>query len=760
MEELLDRLQSVLGVSYTFERELGGGAMARVFLAEESALERRVVVKVLPPELAVGVDAARFRREIQVAASLTHPHIVPLLSAGEADGLPYYTMPFLEGESLRNRLTREGRLPIVDAVHMAQEVAEALDYAHRSGIVHRDIKPENILLHDGHALVADFGIARAVTRATTTLTLTQVGLALGTPLYMSPEQALGEGNVDGRTDVYSLGCVLYEMVAGGPPYEGATPQAIIVKHCTAAVPSIPDLPSWLREVIETALAKEPAGRFQTAGELGLALARTEENSIRLARTFGAAPPRERSVAVLPFENLSPDPDSDYFSDGMTEDVIARLTKVSALRVIARTSVMRYRRSTLPVREIARELGVATIVKGSVRRAGDRLRIVTQLLDAATDEHLWAETFDRNLIDVFAIQSEIAGEIAKALEATLTPAERMRLERRPTNDLDAYSLYLLGRYHYHRVTGPDLKRGIEYLEGAVRRDRLFAEAHALLAQANCYLGQGYWGHRPADYLPRARRAATQALAADPGLAEARAACGMISFWQDFDWDAAEREFRQAIALDPNNTLSLLQYAVALAARLDFSQAIPIIERACSLDPVSVNLCHNFAFLLRFARRYDRARAQIERGLSLDPAHAGAYWVLGLLELDLGRFAEAITALETGVRLAGGSSLHEMTLASAYATAGRSADARRVLAELETREAAGEYLWPVGMAMAFAQLGELDRGIALIAQAVDERAGWVWIGMEPRLDPLRGDPRFDVLLERVGLKQCTPHDARSQ
>lgn len=748
MTELRDRLQSTLGSRYTIERELEGGGMSRVFVALETDLRRRVVVKLLRPELAASVDAERFRREILLAASLTHPHIVPLLSAGEAKGAPYYTMPFIEGETLRSRLLRGGPPSLEDAVRLAREVADALDYAHQRDIIHRDIKPANILLHAGHALVADFGIARAVRQASLGLTLTEAGLALGTPAYMSPEQALGESDVDGRSDVYSLGCVLYEMLTGKPPFDGATPQALIVKHCTAPVPSITGAPQHVVAVVTQALAKEPGDRFATAAELARALEHSAGPASVVAPASQSAT-REKSVAVLPFENLSPDVDSEYFSDGMTEDVIARLSRVATLKVISRTSVMRYRETTKPLREVAGELGVATVVEGSVRRAGDRLRIVAQLVDARTDEHLWAETFDRNLTDIFAIQSEIAEEIAKALAATFTPSERVQLARKPTDDLEAYRLYLLARHHYNRVTGADLTTCIDYLRDALQRDPQFAEAHALLAMASCYLGQGYWGHRPAEYLSTGRRAATRALELNTGSSEAHAAFGMVTWWLDFDWVRGERELQQAVALEPSAALPHLQYAVALSSRLRYAEAMRLMDRACSLDPVSVNLYHNSAFLLRFARQYDRARRQIERGMQLEPNHPGGYWVLALLELDLGRFEQAIAAAEMGVRLTDAASLSQLALATTYASAGRDSDARRLVAELGERERAGEYLWPVGLAMVFAQLGDVERGLARLAQAVEERAGWVWMSMEPTLDPLRKDPRFHALCVRVGL-----------
>lgn len=749
--DLREQLQAALSEAYRLDRELGGGGMGRVFLAEETALGRAVALKVLPPERTAGVDLQRFQREMRLAAQLSHPHIVPILQSGQVSGILYYTMPFIPGQSLRERLRQENRLALEEAIRVARDVADALDYAHRASIVHRDIKPENILLHDGHALVTDFGISRAIRNATAESTLTETGLALGTPTYMSPEQATADGDVDGRSDIYSLGCVAYEMLCGEPPFVGPTAQAILVKRFTEPAPSVRRLretiPEYVDDAIRRAMAQSPSDRFASATEFARALSAVPSKARHMS---SARPAGERqAVAVLPFENLSADVENEYFSDGMTEDVIARLSRIRGLKVISRTSVMRYKRTTTPLSEIARDLGVESVVVGSVRRAGNRLRIVAQLIDARTEQHLWAEKFDRELADVFAIQNEIAEEIASVLRSTLSPVERAYLEHRPTSDLEAYNLYLLGRYHYHRLTGPDFTRSVEYLEAAVRRDPDFADALALLSQACIYLGQGYWGCAPAPYLAAARRAAERAIELDPALGEAHAALGMVKWWVDFDWPGAEHDMREAIELDPNSALSHLQYAVALVTSMRAEDAIPIIERGCSLDPASINLHHNAAFVLRAAQQYDRARSHIERCLQLDVSNPAAYWALGFLELGLGRFNEGLDAFEAGARLSSGATLFQMGLATGYACAGRPAEARRLLAALDTRARGGEYLWPVGLAIVHAQLGEIDVGLARLSQAIEERAGWVFLGFEPLLDPLRADRRYDTLLRRVGL-----------
>ena len=526
--ELREQLQATLGRGYTLERELPGGGMSRVFVAEERALGRRVVVKILPPEMARDVSLERFHREIHLAAGLLHPHIIPLLSAGDADGLPYYTMPFIVGESLRLRLAREGRLGLEDAVRLTREVATALDYAHRQGIVHRDIKPENILLHDGHALVTDFGIARAISRSMPVSTLTTVGVTLGTPLYMSPEQGDPDREIDGRSDIYSLGCVLYEMLVGDPPFRGRTGAAIVVRHLRDPVPRPsalrPDVPETLDDVVARTLAKEPANRFASGGDLARALDQAVPAGRPTVTSFVRSPEAaeagwtsssiaadsRRFVAVLPFENMSADPENEYFSDGVHEEIIAQLSKIRGLKVISRSSVMRYKKSQQPAREIGNALGVSHLLAGSVRRAGHRVRISAQLTDSDTDETVWADTYDRQMDDIFAIQSEVAEQIAARMETRVTTGERSRLNRKPTDDVEAYNLYLLGRHHYNKVTPADFTKALEYYRAAVARDPSFARAYAALADAQFYAGAGYWGVRPHDTYPEAYAAAKKAL----------------------------------------------------------------------------------------------------------------------------------------------------------------------------------------------------------------------------------------------------------
>jgi len=439
----LEQLGTALAGRYSVERELGRGGMATVYLADDLRHQRKVAIKVLRPELGSVLGPERFTREIRMAAGLTHPHILPLHDSGEAGGLLFYVMPYVRGESLRQRLSRQKQLPTEEAAAIVRQVAAALDHAHGHGLVHRDIKPENILLHEGEAMVTDFGIALAAGGAAGER-LTATGLMVGTPEYMSPEQAAGERTLDPRSDIYSLGCVLYEMLAGEPPYTGPTAQAVIAKRFIDPVPRVrrlrPAVPAAVEEAVMRALARVPADRFASAGALAEALTGPASDTAR-------AP----SVAVLPFRNLSTDPENEYFADGITEDVIAQLSKVRALKVISSGSVMRFKNREQSLQEIGAALDVSTLLEGSVRRAGSRVRIVAELIDAETNRQLWAETYDRELTDIFAIQSDVALQITGRLEAELSPEERSRIRQAPTDDIQAYQSYLLGKHCVSRWT---------------------------------------------------------------------------------------------------------------------------------------------------------------------------------------------------------------------------------------------------------------------------------------------------------------------
>ena len=732
---------------YRIQREIGRGGMAVVYLAEDLRHKRSVAIKLVHPELAQAVGKERFLREIEIAAQLAHPHIVPLFDSGEIDGRLFYVMPFLDGESLRQRLDRERQLPIADAIEIARKVASALEYAHARNVVHRDIKPENILLYEGEALVTDFGIARAVSAAQSAR-ITGTGLVVGTPEYMSPEQALDEG-ADARSDQYSLACVLFEMLAGEPPYSGATPYSILSKRLMDPVPSVRRLrstvPLAVDRAIARALCKTPVDRFPSVGAFSaeFALAAGTPSS-----GTAAAPerPRRASIAVLPFRNLSPDPENEYFADGITEDVIAHLSKIRDLTVISRSSVMQFKQRTTSVREISATLGAATLLDGSVRRAGDRVRIVAQLVDGDSDRQMWAETYDRRLDDIFAIQTDVALQIASALRAELSADERDRVERKPTDDLQAYQLFVQGRQWHIRYTEETLHRAIEFFQRALDRDPSFALPAAELAM--CYLELAEGGTAPPDEAyARATEMAALALRLDPDSSEAHGTMAYLLMVRDFAWRDAEREFQQALALGPSNADACDLYGRLCAAQGRFDEAIEKAERAQQLDPLAHRV--DVATALLRGGRYVEAVERSRAALDVDPTSARARATLGWAELLAGQCAEGVADLEQAVALSPGNAQWLAQLGAGLAACGQEARARSILRDLEER-AKTSFVSPYHLAYVHTRLGEHDRAIDLLTDAKRTRTGPTFgIGGSFLFAPLREHPRFQALLREMGL-----------
>ena len=731
-------LAAALSGRYAIEREIGSGGMATVYLAHDVRHDRHVALKVLRPEIGAALGGDRFLAEIRVTAKLQHPHVVPLFESGEVAGLLFYVMPFVDGESLRDRLARDRQLPIDEALHIAREVADALAYAHSLGVVHRDIKPENVLLAGGHVLVADFGIARAVTVAGGPR-LTETGLAVGTPAYMSPEQAAAGPRIDGRSDVYSLACMLYEMLAGEPPWSGPTAQAVLARRLTDPMPSLvaarETVPAHVEDAIRRALARTPADRFATMSAFADALDK------RAAEQSGT-----RSVAVLPFVNLSADPENEYFADGITEDVIAQLSKIRALRVVSRTSVMAFKHREQSLREIADRLRVASLLEGSVRRAGDRVRIVAQLIDAATDEHLWTETYDRQLTDIFAIQSEVALHIAAALRAELSPDERARIGREPTSDVRAYQLYLQGRASYIRYTGDGIRRAITLFEQAIERDPDYALAYA--GVANAYTELAEVGALSAEEAyPRARAAAARALVLDPELSEAHLAAAYGKLVYDFDWDGAEQEFKRALDLSPNSADANDLYGRLCSALERYDEAIAMHQRAQDLDPLAHRV--DAANSLLRAGRHAQALEAATRAVTLDRDDARGHATLGWVHFRMGRTEEGLAELERAAALSPGTSAWLAQLGQASALAGRTDRAKEILAELEG-ESAKRYVSPYHLAYVYTGLGQPDRAMDCLERAFEQRAGAIYgIRGSFLFAPLRSHPRFEALLRRMHL-----------
>ncbi len=647
------RLNAALEGRYRIERALGEGGMARVFLAEDVRHDRKVAVKVLKPELAAIVGADRFLAEIRTTANLQHPHILPLFDSGEADGFLFYVMPYIQGETLRDRLDREHQLPVDEAVRIATDVAGALQSAHDRGVIHRDIKPANILLSEGRALVADFGIALAV-GASGGGRLTETGLSLGTPHYMSPEQATGDQNPGPATDLYALGCVLYEMLVGEPPFTGSTPQAVLGKIVTAQVSSARSargsVPPNVDNVIARALAKVPADRFRSGAELARGLSDPgfgsdasaptatrlswwDSRSIgaslllaavlalggifvgRMARSAGEQPAGQApeldgaSVAVLPFENLSALAETDAFTRGLHDDLITQISRIPDLRVIASTSIRAYEGSTLTAREIARDLGVGTVLTAGVQRSAERIRINVRLLNGATTEQMWAERYDRTLStsDIFEIQSDIAQRVADALEAVVSLETLARLDARPTESLEAFELYLRAGAEFSGVGYPRdaLHRADSLAREALRIDPTFARAETLIASAHAI---GFPNHPGAGFsLDTAFAAATRALALDESEPFAHMAIGYNTMQRTGDFQAAAVSLGRAEELLPGNAAILRTLGIVAFFDSRDEEALDYLERSRTADPKNPNTSWEIARLHQERREYEEARA---------------------------------------------------------------------------------------------------------------------------------------------------------
>src|SRR5947208_2249499 len=672
MLEILARLKAALADRYAIDRELGHGGTATVYLAKDLKHGRSVAVKVLRPELAAALGAERFLREIEIAARLSHPHILPLHDSGEAAGFLYYVMPFVEGESLRDRLNREPQLPIDEAVRIAREVATALSHAHGHNLVHRDIKPENILLSGGEAVVADFGIARAIVAAGADK-LTDTGLAVGTPGYMSPEQAMAQQHIDGRADIYALGCVLYEMLAGHPPFLGTTAQEILARHTLDPVPPLRtirrELPEAIEHAVRKALAKAPADRWRSPAAFSEALGRAVAppsvtrraarslglvavgvaalvaGYVVLTRRPGSSAQPSQSIAVLPFQNVGGDVNNEPFSDGMTDEITTALGKVEGLRVTARSVVFRFKGKNVVPEEIGRQLHVLYVLNGGVRMGGNRRRVSAQLINVARGNETWAEEYDRDARDrdVFAVQDEITRAIVAALRVHLSGAASAALAKHATVSPEAHDLYLQGRYFFAKRDSASLRKAQEYFESSIHTDSTYALAWSGLSDA--YSHRAVWGYvAPHDIFPKAKAAALRARALDSTLVEVHTSLGFIAQFYDCDWPTAGREFDQALRIDPRYAEAHLFHAWYFVATNRMDEAVSEVQTAVTLDPFSTVNNARLASMLFYARRYNETLAQSRHLLELDSTSVQGRVELARAYLQLGRCAEALAALE--------------------------------------------------------------------------------------------------------------------
>ena len=768
-------LRSALAGRYEIGREIGQGAFATVYLARDTRHERQVALKVLNADTGSDSGELRFIREIRLLARLQHPNILPLHDSGHVEALLYYLMPYVSGETLRLRMNRERQLPVETAVRIAGEVADALAYAHGQGVIHRDIKPENILLSGGHAVVADFGIARAIdVGGVQQLTRTGMG-GPGTPAYMSPEQLLGDRQLDARTDMYSLGCVLYEMLTGKPPFAG---KEGFVKRFTEPPPSPASLrkeiPPWLEAVVLRTLARDPAERYAGADDLVRALSpKTATESAPDAASSRPSPTPARSepvryrsgaygslgfvrevempsIGVLPFANMSANADNEYFSDGITEEILNALSRIPTIKVAARTSSFALKGKSLSIAEVGQLLNVRTVLEGSVRRSANHVRIGVQLVSTADGYHIWSERYDREIEDVFEIQDEIARSIVDRLKVKLTAAQDQALAMRPTDNVAAYELYLRGRHCWYRWNIPGMtQKAMTYFEQALARDPDYALAYHGLADGYSIPGL-YAMLPPSLVVPKALAAATRAVELAPELAETWTSLGLVQLL-GWNWEQAHASYLHAIDLNPRYAMAHTYQAWLLSTRGKQRDAAEAARMGQELDPLSPATNGIAALVSYHGRQYDQAITECEKTLERDPAS-----FLGLLGISLsysakGMHSEAIGHAERGLSLSPEVNFLRALLGAVYAMAGETQSARRVLDDLLER-AQRSYVGPTLIAWIYSNLKEPDLAFEWLDKAVEERACTLGLGIRfPLYDAISGDRRFGELLTALGLSK---------
>jgi serine/threonine-protein kinase len=637
-------------------------------------------------------------------------------------------------------MDREGELGVEEAVRITAQIARALGYAHAKGIVHRDIKPENVLLQADQVVVADFGIALAVDSAGGDR-LTETGLSVGTPAYMSPEQVAGEKELDARSDIYALGCVLYEMLAGDPPFTASNPRAVLAKHLTDPAPPVttvrPGVTAPVATAIAKALGKAPSDRHRSATEFEEALFAEP----------GEVKEEKKSIVVLPFENLSADLEQEYFCDGITEEIINALSHVEDLTVIARTSAFAFKGRHKDVREIGRALDVKHLLEGSVRKAGNRLRITAQLIETGDGSHLWSDRFDRDMDDVFALQDEISLAIVDTLKARLLTGEREALTKRHTDNPELHNLYLLARHHWGKFTPEGFDLAEQYLEQAIEKDPEFPLAYAGIAEIN-HFRPFFAGVRPKESFPKAKEFVQKALAIDPNLADAHAVMGRLHMFYDWDWEAAEREYLLALELNPNSASAHWFYASLLNLSGRHDQAVEEAERARELDPLSILVNAIKGERTFHAGRYEEAVSDLKRTLAMDPGHFYSHLLLGWVYWEMDRREEAISEFETALALSGRSPMVLSGLSNAYWRTGREEESDRLLEEL-LEKASQEFILPQYVFSVYNVRGDLDRAFEWFDRAVEENDimlpfSMTWPGEDWALPD---DPRFEEALDRL-------------
>jgi len=787
--EKIDNLNAALAGRYRIERLLGEGGMATVYLAQDLRHNRQVALKVLKPEFAEALGAQRFLKEIEVTANLQHPHILPLYDSGNASGALFYVMPLMRGESLRERLARDKQLSVTETIHLVRQIVGALDFAHRQGVLHRDIKPENILIQDGEALLADFGIALSGSAESR---MTGTGLSIGTVQYMSPEQAAGERDLTASTDIYSLGAVAYEMLAGAPAITDPSPRMMIAKLMSE--PPRPlrtwrdDIPPSVDETILRALEKDPAARFNSAREFGDALlepaSSTRGSSDRIrpvttpvrhrgrwvalallvvatlaagfvmtrdrkagAVTSTAAGSPIRSIAVLPLANHSGDSTQDYFAEGMTDELTTAIATISAIRVTSRGSAMQFQGKSRPsTPDIAKALNVDAILEGSVARSGDNVRITAALIDARADRNVWSKSFERKSSDVLAMQAEVASAIAREINVRLTTTEQSRLASAPTVNTEAHDAYLLGRYFFNRPSDDNLRKAIAQFEKSVALDPHFAAGYSGLSDAYLWAGYNEGFLAASAGKVKSKAAAERAVQLDSNSAEAHTSLATYLLFYDKDWPACEREYRRAIALNPNYAFAHDQFGMALGFTGRFDEAVAEGKRAAELDPLSPQVLIDATMPYLFRKDSAGVFALTKRAAALDTTYFFPVMVEGWLLLEMGNPRAAVAGLRKAVSM-GAPPFVTAYLANALGASGDRVGAMRELESLKKMSPDGKVL-PFNLALVYLGVGDRARALDNLEKAYDADSQLLaWLGQDAMFDSLRSEPRFVELLRKL-------------
>jgi serine/threonine protein kinase/tetratricopeptide (TPR) repeat protein len=750
---------STFASRYEIIEELGRGGMGRIYRVEDAKLKQEVALKLIKPEIAKDKKTIeRFRNEMRTARMISHKNVCRMFDIGEEKGAYFITMEYVPGEDLKSFIRRAGPLGSGKAIFIAKQICEGLTEAHRLGVVHRDLKPQNVMIDtQGNARIMDFGIARSLDAKG----ITGAGVMIGTPEYMSPEQVEGK-EVDQRSDIYSLGVILFEMLTGRVPFKGDTALSIAVQHKTESPPDLksvnPQIPENLSRIVLKCLEKDKASRYQNIEMLHSDLMEAEEGlpstikeptqkDFKTPTTF-----KERwknSIAVLPFINMSADPEQEYFCDGIAEELINALTQIKDLRVVARTSAFSFKGKDTDIEEIGKKLKVDKVLEGSVRKAGNRLRITAQLINVEDGYHLWSERYDRDLDDVFAIQDEVTLAIVDRMKVKLLGKEKQKLTKRPTYDTEAYHLYLKGRYFSNKRTSEGYKKAMEFYNKAIEIDPEFALSYTGLSSLYSTLGVFGLG-RPKDVFPKAKSFYEKALEIDKNLAPAYSVKAYVSLFYDWNWPAVERDCKKAIELNPGHASSYLIYAIYLGYMARFDEALREMKKAVNLDPLSLIISCDMGHIYFAARRYDESMRWYQKTLDMEPNYGLALYHMGITYAIQENYKEAEKCFKKAIRLTGGLPWAVAWLSYVYSKLGKREKAESLIQELHNRSKK-EYIHPSCFVCAYSGLEDFDKAFEYWNDAYEEREPTCcMLKVLPDFDPFRYDPRFDELLEKMNLK----------